>query len=131
MFKNTKAFSGFSVDDTQRAEQFYANVLGLDVSQEEMDILTLHIAGGAEIIVYPKGSDHIPASFTILNFFVEDIDKTVKDLTAKGVKFEQYDNDYIKTDDKGVFRAAGSGQGPNIAWFKDPAGNILSIMEET
>ena len=130
MFKNSKAFSGFSVDDTQEAKEFYGETLGLEVSEEEMDTLTLHIAGGAKIIAYPKGVDHTPASFTILNFLVDDIDKAVNELTAKGIKFEQYDNSDMKTDEKGVYRGADMGQGPNIAWFKDPAGNILSVIED-
>lgn len=130
MFKNTKAFSGFSVDDIQKAKQFYGETLGLEVRDEEMDTLTLNIAGGTKIMAYPKGAEHTPASFTILNFIVDDIDKAVDQLTAKGIKLEQYDSSDIKTDEKGVFRGAGKGQGPNIAWFKDPAGNILSVLEE-
>lgn len=122
MFKNTKAFSGFSVNDLQKARQFYGEVLCLDVS-ENMG-LELHIAGGHNILVYPK-PNHTPATFTILNFPVDDIEKAVEELRRKGVIFEKYD-DPIKTDEKGIFR----GEGPNIAWFKDPAGNILSVLEQ-
>lgn len=123
MFKNTKAFSGFSVDDISKAKKFYGEVLGLDVSEEEMGILALHIEGGHDIILYPK-SNHSPATFTILNFPVEDIDGAVDKLSSRGVAFEQYEGD-IKTDEKGICRGAG----PLIAWFKDPAGNILSVLE--
>lgn len=123
MFQETKAFSGFSVDDIQKAKAFYSEVLGLKVVDGSMGILELHIAGGNNIIVYPK-PDHIPASFTILNFPVKDIEKAVDDLAQSGVQFEQYEGD-IKTDEKGIFR----GGGPLIAWFKDPAGNILSVIE--
>ena len=122
MFKNTKAFSGFSVDDLQKAKQFYGEVLGLEVS-ENMG-LELHIAGGTHILVYPK-PNHIPATFTILNFPVDNIEQAVEALRKKGVIFEQYD-DPIKTGEDGIFR----GGGPNIAWFKDPAGNILSVLEQ-
>ena len=122
MFENTKAFSGFSVDDVAQAKQFYGETLGLKVT-EEHGLLTLHIAGDRPTIVYPK-PDHTPAAFTILNFPVDDIDATVEELSARGVKFEQYDR--FDQDDKGVAR----GEGPPIAWFKDPAGNILSVLEQ-
>ena len=122
MFKNTKAFSGFSVNDLQKAKQFYGDILGLEVS-ESMG-LELHIAGGNKILVYPK-PNHTPATFTILNFPVDNIEKTVEELRKKGVIFESYE-DPIKTDENGIFR----GGGPNIAWFKDPAGNILSVIEQ-
>jgi catechol 2,3-dioxygenase-like lactoylglutathione lyase family enzyme len=122
MFKNTKAFSGFSVNDLQKAKQFYSEVLGLEVS-ENMG-LELHIAGGNNILVYPK-PNHTPATFTILNFPVDNIEKAVEELRKKGVIFESYE-DPIKTDENGIFR----GGGPNIAWFKDPAGNILSVLEQ-
>lgn len=123
MFKDTKAFSGFSVDDTTKARDFYSRVLGLSVT-EEHGILTLHIAGGAKIIVYPK-DNHVPATFTILNFPVPDVEHAVDELTRRGVSFEHYDGE-LKTDEKGIMR----GQGPTIAWFKDPAGNFLSVIEE-
>ncbi|HEY8928105.1 MAG TPA: VOC family protein [Mucilaginibacter sp.] len=127
MFKDTKAFSGFSVDDIQKAEQFYGETLGLDVSKNEMGILTLKIAGGGTVIAYPK-PNHEPATFTILNFQVADVDKAVDELINKGITFEQYDWGEMKTDKKGIMR--GNGRGPDIAWFKDPAGNILSVLKE-
>jgi catechol 2,3-dioxygenase-like lactoylglutathione lyase family enzyme len=123
MFKNTKAFSGFSVDDVQKAKNFYGQTLGLEVS-EEHGLLTLQIAGGTRILIYPK-PNHTPASFTILNFPVDDIEQAVNELTKLGVRFEHYEAD-IKTDEKGIHRNAG----PKIAWFRDPAGNILSVLEE-
>ena len=127
MFKNTKAFSGFSVNDLQKAKQFYQQTLGLEVSEEGMGLLALHISGGTRILIYPK-PNHIPATFTILNFPVADVERTVDDLIGLGVQFEQYDGN-IKTDAKGIVR--GNGKGPDIAWFKDPAGNILSVLKET
>jgi catechol 2,3-dioxygenase-like lactoylglutathione lyase family enzyme len=127
MFKNTKAISGFSVYDVQKAKEFYQGLLGLEVS-EGMGIMTLHLAGGGEVFVYPK-PNHLPATFTVLNFKVADIDNTVDELTRLGISFEQYDKP-IKTDAKGVLRGISSGNGPDIAWFKDPAGNILSVLQE-
>jgi len=124
MFRNTKAFSGFSVNDIQKTKQFYGETLGLEVS-ETHGLLNLHLAGGTTVLVYPK-PNHLPATFTILNFPVADIEEAVDQLTKKGVRFERYDGD-LKTDDKGIFR----GGGPLIAWFKDPAGNILSVLEES
>ena len=126
MFKNIPAFSGFSVNDIDSARAFYTDVLGLEVKDHPMNILELHIKGGIPIIVYPK-PDHTPATFTVLNFPVEDIDQAVDELTGKGVNFEQYEGD-IATDAKGICRS--NGQGPSIAWFKDPAGNILSVLED-
>lgn len=126
MFKDSKAFSGFSVDDIPAARQFYAQTLGLDVS-DEMEGLNISLGGGGSVFVYPK-PDHTPASFTILNFPVADIDQTVDQLSAAGVRFEHYDGE-MQTDGKGVFRGAEQDAGPNIAWFRDPAGNILSVME--
>ena len=123
MFGNTKAFSGFAVDDIAKAKQFYAETLGLEVT-EENDLLTLHIAGGRPILVYPK-PDHTPASFTILNFPVDDIEPVVDQLAARGVVFERYEGTPIATDEKGIFH----GGGPLIAWFTDPAGNVLSVVE--
>lgn len=125
MFRQTKAFSGFSVNDIQKAKEFYGQTLGIEVTEEAMGILTLHISGGSKIIIYPK-PNHVPATFTILNFPVADVEKTVDELTGRGVQFEQYDFGQMKTDKKGIVR----GQGPTIAWFKDPAGNILSVLEE-
>jgi predicted enzyme related to lactoylglutathione lyase len=127
MFKDTKAYSGFSVDDMQKAREFYNGTLGIAISESEMGVMTLNIAGGADIIVYPK-PNHEPATFTILNFAVADVDKAVDELTRLGIKFEQYDFGYMKTDEKGIMR--GNDRGPDIAWFKDPAGNILSVLKE-
>jgi catechol 2,3-dioxygenase-like lactoylglutathione lyase family enzyme len=123
MFRDTKAFSGFSVDDVARAKEFYGETLGLETS-EENGILTLHIAGDREVIAYPK-EDHTPATFTILNFPVDDIEAAVDGLTERGVTFERYDQAGSDIDEKGIFR----GEGPLIAWFKDPAGNVLSVIE--
>ncbi|WP_460070227.1 VOC family protein [Streptomyces sp. YKOK-I1] len=122
MFGTTKAFSGFSVDDLDVARTFYAETLGLRVS-EGNGLLTLHIAGDRDILVYPK-PDHTPATYTVLNFPVDDIEEAVDELTGRGVRFERYD--HIQADDKGIFR----GGGPLIAWFTDPAGNVLSVIEE-
>jgi predicted enzyme related to lactoylglutathione lyase len=123
MFGNTKAYSGFSVDDIPAAKKFYGETLGLRVS-EESGMLTLHIAGDRDILVYPK-SNHTPATFTILNFPVDDIDKAVDQLTERGVRFERYDQ--IETDEKGIARGP---DGPPIAWFTDPAGNVLSVHQQ-
>ena len=123
MFENTKAFSGFSVDDVPRAEQFYGETLGVKVSRQD-EMLTLHIAGDRDILVYPK-PNHEPATFTILNFPVDDIEAAVDALTERGVEFERYEGTELETDEKGIFR----GGGPLIAWFKDPAGNVLSVLE--
>jgi len=122
MFKNTKSFSGFSVDDIAKAKAFYGQTLGLEVT-EENGALRLHIAGGNPIFVYSK-PNHMPATFTILNFPVDNIDQAVDELTKRGVRFEHYPE--IGTDAKGIAR----GNGPNIAWFTDPAGNILSVLQE-
>ena len=124
MFKDTRAYSGFSVNDVQKAKAFYGQTLGLEVS-EAYGQLELHIAGGTMILVYPK-SDHTPATFTILNFPVDDIERAVDELTKAGVRSERYNEGDLTTDEKGIFR----GEGPKIAWFKDPAGNILSVLEE-
>ena len=121
MFKETKAFSGFSVDDIPAAKKFYAETLGLDVT-EEHGMLGLRIAGGNPVLVYPK-DNHVPAEFTILNFPVDDIEAAARELAARGVSFERYGD---RADELGIHR----GEGPPIAWFKDPAGNILSILEE-
>ena len=129
MLQDSQAYSGFSVDDIAAAKKFYSEVLGLEV-QEHGGELTLHLGSGAVVFVYPKGSAHTPASFTILNFPVDDIDKAVADLSAKGVRFEHYDNQMIKTDEQGIARGLGVGKGPDIAWFKDPAGNVLSVLQE-
>ena len=124
MFKQNRAFSGFSVDDVEKARAFYGDTLGLEVS-ENNGMLELTIENNAKVLAYPKGPAHEPASFTILNFPVDDIDKAVDELTSKGVTFENYDAPDLKTDEKGIMRD----QGPNIAWFRDLAGNILSVIE--
>lgn len=123
MFKDTKAFPGFSVNDIPAARQFYSETLGLEVT-EEHGMLTLHIAGGAGILVYPKGDQHVPATYTILNFPVDDIDAAVDELASRGVSVERYEG--MEQDARGIAR----GGGPAIAWFKDPAGNILSVLQE-
>ncbi len=120
MFEHTKAFSGFSVDDIAAARQFYGDTLGLKVS-EENGMLHLHLAGDRDTLVYPK-PDHAPATFTILNFPVADIDAAVAQLAERGVRFERYDS----VDDDGIMRRGG----PHIAWFRDPAGNILSVLQQ-
>jgi predicted enzyme related to lactoylglutathione lyase len=122
MFENTKAFSGFSVDDLETAKKFYGEVLGLKTS-ERYGLLTLHLAGGRDTLIYPK-PDHAPATYTILNFAVDDIDAAVDELTSRGVELVKYDG--LGQDDKGINRAGG----PYIAWFKDPAGNILAVLQE-
>ena len=123
MFKDTNAFSGFSVDDIPRAKQFYGETLGLNVT-EENGMLTLQLAGGGTVLVYPK-ENHEPASFTILNFPVPDVEEAVDRLTEAGVPFEHYEGD-LQTDEKGIMR----GNGPTIAWFTDPAGNVLSVLDQ-
>lgn len=121
MLEEAKAFSGFSVDDLQKAKQFYSQTLGLKVS-ENQEGLEVKI-NGSKIFVYPK-PNHTPATFTILNFLVDDVEEAVDQLKKRGVRFEQYNDPNLKTDAKGIHR----GKGPNIAWFKDPAGNILSVL---
>ena len=122
MLANTKAFSGFSVDDIDAAKRFYGDTLGLEVSEIDAG-LTLHI-GGRGILIYPK-DNHEPASFTILNFPVDDVEGTVAALAERGVEFERYEGTELETDEQGIFR----GGGPLIAWFKDPAGNVLSVIK--
>jgi catechol 2,3-dioxygenase-like lactoylglutathione lyase family enzyme len=125
MLKDSKAFSGFSAGDIAKEKEFYSKTLGLDVT-ESHGLLTLRLTGGNNVLVYPK-PNHVPATFTVLNFPVPDIDRAVDELAKRGVRFEIYDLPEIKTDKKGIMR----GNGPTIAWFKDPAGNILSVIEET
>jgi len=125
MFKDTKAFSGFAVNDLAVARKFYGETLGLEVEQGGQG-LRLKIAGGNPTFVYSK-PDHVPATYTILNFPVDDIDKAVDKLIAAGVKFEHYGK---LTDARGIARGATTGGGPDIAWFKDPAGNILSVLQQ-
>jgi len=126
MFRDTHAFSGFSSNDISKARAFYGGTLGLDVS-EEGDLLRLNLAGGGSVIIYPK-DNHEPATFTVLNFPVADIDAAVDRLTAAGVTFERYDG--IGQDDRGIAQPPSPDQGPQIAWFKDPAGNILSVLQQ-
>ena len=123
MFKDTRAFSGFSVDDVEKAMDFYGGTLGVETSIEN-GMLELRVAGGTPILVYPK-PNHVPATFTILNFPVDDIDEAVDRLTAAGVSLERYEE--FDQDEKGIARNGGGG--PSIAWFKDPAGNTLSVLE--
>lgn len=129
MFKDSRAFSSFSVDDLAKAKAFYTGTLGISVN-EESEGLDLQLRGGGRVFIYPKGAQHQPATFTVLNFPVDDIDAAVDQLRSKGVELESYGGD-IATDEKGVFRGRERSHGPNIAWFKDPAGNILSIVEDT
>jgi predicted enzyme related to lactoylglutathione lyase len=125
MFATTKAFSGFAVDDLERARQFYEETLGVNLSvvDEENGLMVLHLAGDRDTFVYRK-PDFEPATYTILNFQVDDVERAVDDLSARGVSFERYDD--FEQDEKGIAR----GNGPDIAWFKDPAGNILSVLGE-
>jgi catechol 2,3-dioxygenase-like lactoylglutathione lyase family enzyme len=125
MFENTKAFSGFAVDDMQKALEFYGETLGVktEVLEEEFGLLALHLAGDRDTIVYEK-EGFAPADYTILNFEVNDIEKAVDDLAARGISFERYDG--FDQDEKGIAH----GPGPQIAWFKDPAGNILSVLQQ-
>jgi catechol 2,3-dioxygenase-like lactoylglutathione lyase family enzyme len=125
MLGESKAFSGFAAPDISKAKEFYSKTLGLKVT-EEHGLLTLHLAGGNNVLIYPK-PNHVPATFTVLNFPVDDVDLAVDALTKRGVRFEKYNGPEIKTDEKGIMR----GNGPTIAWFKDPAGNILSVLEAT
>lgn len=122
MFAHTRAFSGFAVGDLEEARRFYGDVLGIKIS-EQYGLMTLHLAGGRDTLIYPK-SDFIPATYTILNFQVDDIDQAVDALGERGVQFERYDG--AGQDERGINRAGG----PYIAWFKDPAGNILSVLQD-
>lgn len=124
MFATTDAFSGFSVDDIERARAFYGDTLGLEVEDTE-GMLGLKLGGGGTVLVYPKGERHAPATFTVLNFPVDDIDAAVDRLTAAGVTLERYP-DFPDPDARGIYR----GMGPDVAWFTDPAGNILSVLAD-
>lgn len=130
MLKDSHAFSGFSVNDLSAAKKFYSDKLGVNVSQDDMG-LTLKLAGGNDVFVYQK-DDHKPATFTILNFVVPNIDASVDELEAKGVKFEHYGDlgGGAVPDSKGILRGLAANMGPDIAWFKDPAGNVLSIVQD-
>lgn len=125
MFKDSNAFSSFSVNDLEKAKKFYGEILGLTISDNPMGVAELQTSGNNHIMIYPK-PNHEPATFTVLNFPVTDLEEAVDALIAKGVVFEQYNSEYMKTDEKGIVR--GNGRGPDIAWFKDPAGNILSVI---
>jgi predicted enzyme related to lactoylglutathione lyase len=122
MFTDTTAFSSFAVDDIDAARKFYGETLGLRVEDGPMGVLALQLAGGMTTMIYPK-PDFVPATYTTLNFDVEDVDAAVDDLNARGVEMERYDG--FEQDDKGIAR----GQGPDIAWFRDPAGNILAVLK--
>ena len=132
MFTPSNAFSGFSVRDTDEAAAFYSEKLGLKAEKTGMGILSITLPGGANVIAYPKGDDHVPASFTILNFAVDDIDEAVDELNARGIITKIYDDDseVTWTDEKGIGRGKEAGQGPDIAWFRDPSGNILSVLSD-
>jgi predicted enzyme related to lactoylglutathione lyase len=125
MFKDSKAFSGFAVKDLAAAKAFYGGTLGLDARDGPMGMLELHLAGGATILVYPK-DDHEPATYTILNFPVADVDAAVDKLVSSGVKMERYGGDFGQ-DEKGIARDP---NGPAIAWFKDPSGNVLAVLDD-
>lgn len=130
MFKDSSAFSSFSTNALAQAKEFYSNVLGLEdqvIEDKEMGLLSLNFVNGSVVMIYPK-PNHVPATFTVLNFPVKDIDQAVDELTKKGVQFEHYTGE-IQTDEKGIARG-GESKGPSIAWFKDPAGNILSVLED-
>jgi catechol 2,3-dioxygenase-like lactoylglutathione lyase family enzyme len=123
MFTETKAFSGFAVPDVDKAREFYGETLGLRTSDEN-DLLILHLAGDRDTMIYPK-PDFTPATYTILNFLVDDVEQAVDELAARGVEFERYEG--FEQDERGIFR----GEGPLIAWFKDPAGNILAVLQDS
>jgi catechol 2,3-dioxygenase-like lactoylglutathione lyase family enzyme len=125
-FQTTHAFSGFSVDDIDAARSFYGDTLGLNVTTNAMGFLDIHLADGGSILVYAK-PNHTPASFTILNFPVDDIDAAVDDLHGRGVVTKIYDDSEFATDEKGILRG-GPDRGPDIAWFRDPAGNVFAVM---
>lgn len=125
LLRDVPAFSGFSVDDVVAAREFYRETLGLEVGEQD-GMLELRLGSGAHVLVYPKGTDHVPASFTVLNFPVPDIERAVDRLLERGVRFERYESMAAGFDARGIFR----GGGPPIAWFTDPAGNVLSVLED-
>jgi predicted enzyme related to lactoylglutathione lyase len=129
MLARAKAFNGFAVPDLNEARRFYGEVLGLDteVMDEQNGLMALHLSGGHDTLVYAK-PDHEPATYTILNFNVDDIDAAVDGLAERGVQFERYEG--MQQDEKGIMRGRSAGRGPDIAWFTDPAGNILSVLQE-
>jgi len=128
MFKSRAAFSGYSVDDLDKAKKFYSDVLGLELEDDSMG-LRYRLPHNGNIFLYPK-PDHKPATFTVLNFIVEDIDEAVDELSKQDVKFEIYEGFPFKQDEKGIARGIKANMGPDIAWFTDPAGNILSVLQE-
>lgn len=129
MLHDSQPFSGFSVDDLDAAKAFYGQTLGIELEEQPGMGFRMKFPGGTVVFVYPK-PDHQPATFTILNFPVADIGKAVDELTAKGVSFERYDNPQMPQDEKGILRGRSAQMGPDIAWFKDPAGNILSVLQD-
>lgn len=129
MFKKSKVYSSFSVDDLEKARKFYGETLGLEVRDEGNMGFGLLFANGGLHFIYPK-ADHEPAIFTVLNFPVANIDQAIDELKARGIQFERYDSMAADQDEKGVFRGLSAGMGPDIAWFKDPAGNIVSVLQE-
>ena len=131
MFKDSYAFSGFSANDLSEVEAFYSDVLGLDVTRLQeggMDVVMLKLKTGGRVLIYPK-DDHEPATYTVLNFPVKDVEAAVDELTTKGVHFERYP-EMSWQDEKGIARGKQAGMGPDIAWFKDPAGNVLAVLDE-
>jgi catechol 2,3-dioxygenase-like lactoylglutathione lyase family enzyme len=128
MFGDAKAFSSFSVDDVTKANEFYGQTLGLEVT-EANGAIDLHLPTGGRVFVYPK-DNHTPATFTVLNFPVEDMEQAVDELGRRGVRLEYLNDAQLGTDEKGIFWGVKAGQGPNIAWFKDPAGNVVSVIQE-
>jgi catechol 2,3-dioxygenase-like lactoylglutathione lyase family enzyme len=128
MLQNSQAFSGFSASDIPKEKEFYQDTLGLKVEDGEIGDIMIDLGSGGSVLVYPK-ENHSPATFTVLNFPVDDIDKTVDELTAKGVEFIHYDMPDLKTDEKGIARGLSINRGPDIAWFTDPAGNILAVLQ--
>lgn len=128
MFQTVEAFSSFSVQDLAEAQMFYQETVGLAVTQDNrMGLLELELPKGAKVMIYPK-ADHQPAAYTVLNLVVEDLEAVVDELVQRGVTFEHYDEGPVKTDAKGIARGKAAGMGPDIAWFRDPAGNILSVI---
>lgn len=124
MFTSKEVLSGFSANDIKKIKEFYGGTLGMNVTEGGMGTLKINLESGAKILVYPK-ENHKPAEFTILNFVVDDIESAINDMKSKGVTFEHYNEGPVKTDEDGIFR----GGGPLIAWFRDPSGNILSVMQ--
>ncbi|WP_158850836.1 VOC family protein [Saccharothrix deserti] len=124
MVQHTRVFSSFAVNDAAKAKDFYEGVLGLRVTEDENGLLSLNVSDDTWIMVYPK-EDHVPATFTVLNLEVEDIDRAVDDLTGRGVRFERYEG--METDEKGIYRE----WGPAIAWFTDPSGNVMAVVQRS